>query len=429
MNWPNRLRGRRKADRPAGEKPARAPWGLRLAGAVALVAVCAVFPLFVNDAVGYVPLGLCLFMIALSAVYLALVSRALDCTQAARTMECMRGEANDLAVTLRNRSPFVLFRVEPTFSVSLEGEEPRRVRTRAALAPREEHGFALDMAFDHVGTYGVGLESVEVFDLVGLFSHVVAVDERCTVRVVPRVHPLGRLAGSDLSTTDVARSMSTVTSDDRDYAAVRDYQLGDPMKTVHWKMSARGDERLYTKLFESHTNPGTAVLLDFRSTEPDAEVRAGLYDTMLEAAFSLIDCGRRSGVDTALVFFDRAGVLRAERDGSLEDLDVAVDAMPRLGSSVDPQLAAQLLDRVSRDPDTQANIVFCTTDLSGDTVDALVRHGRGARSVRVLLAVPPTARGSRRAERLAGVDRLAAARIPVTVLEDGADVAKGVQQR
>lgn len=427
--WTGKLRRRLTRGRRAGEKPARTPWGLRLAGAVALVAVCAVFPLFVSDVVGYVPLGVCLFMIALSAVYLALVSRALDCTQVARSLECRRGEANDLAVTLRNRSPFVLFCVEPTFSVSLEGEEPRRVRARAALAPHEAHGFALDMAFDHVGTYRVGLESVEVFDLVGLFSRVVPVDERCSVRVVPRVHPLGRLAGSDLSTTDVARSMSTVASDDRDYAAVRDYQLGDPMKTVHWKMSARGDERLYTKLFETHTNPATAVLLDFRSTEPSVEVRAGLYDTMLEAAFSLLECGRRSGIDTELVFFDRAGVLRAERDGSRADLDVLVDAMPRLGAGADPHLAAQLLDRVAHDPDTQANIVFCTTDLAADTVDALVRHGRGARSVRVLLAVPPAARGERRAERLAGIDRLAAARIPVTVLEDGADVAKGVRQR
>lgn len=416
---------RKHRSQPAvSRRSRRAPWGRRAAAAVVLVLICAAFPLFVNDAIGYVPLGMCLAMIGLSALYLAAAARSLDCSQATRYQECVRGEANDLAVTVTNRSALVLPRVEPTFVVALEGEEPQRVRSRAALAPHEEHRFALDMGFEHVGTYEVGLESVELFDLLGLFSRVITVDAQCTVRVVPRIHPLSQMVGSELSTTDVARSISTVASDDRDYAAVRDYQLGDPMKTVHWKMSARGDERLYTKLFESHTNPSTTVLLDFRSTEPDAEVRAGLYDTLLEGAFSLMDCARRSNIDATLVFCDQASVPYVARDCSTEDLDVLIDRMPRLGDGVDPQLAPELLDRVARDPDAEANLVFFTAELGPETVEALVRQRRDHRSVRVVLAVPANERARERAQRLAGIDRLVAARIPVTVIEQGSDMAK-----
>ncbi len=433
-----RPRGRRKK---AGENgadaalaPAHAPRVRRVVYAAALVAVCAVFPVFTGDAVGYVPLGMCVFALLLAYAYLRVAAPRVGCGQQVRARTCVRGEAGDVAVTLRNASPLPLPRVEPTFTVAYDSPEDggagdvQTVRARTALAGRSECPFALDTAFDHVGTYRVGVESVEVFDLFGLFSRTLRVGSTGTVRVVPRVHRIDALAGSELTTTEAVRSVRTVLSDDMDYAFVREYQLGDPMKTVHWKMSARGDERLYTKLFESHTNPGTTVLLDLYSTEADAERRACVYDTMLEAAFSVLDYARRSGIETDLVFRDRSGAVRTVRDNDLGRLNALIDEIPRPSAAPGPRAAADMLDGAARDPDAQANFVLITGELVDETVEAAVRLRHLRRAVRVVLALPPNLPGNERKARLRPAERLRSAAVPWAAIERGADIARAVDR-
>ena len=400
-----------------------------MASGVGALVVCAVFPLFVNDAIGYVPLLMCVFAMVLSYVYLRLCVRFIDCTQKVHYRECLRGEANELAVTLSNASPLVVFRVEPTFVIEdADGGAPELVRTSTALAGKGEHSFSLEVGFNHVGTYAVGLLDVEVFDLLGLFSRVISVNERCVVRVVPRIWRIDRLGGSELTTTENVRSVRTTLSDDMDYAAVREYQLGDPMKTVHWKMSARGQDHLFTKLFESHTNPGTAVLLDFYSEEPEAHKRAEMYDALLEASFSVLDFARYAGIQTTLTYRAASGMVRTTSENSPEHLDALLDEMPRLGAGVSRTAAADMLEGVVRDPDAQANIIFFTTELTSENVNAVINHRGFRRGVRVMCVLPPDLPSSERKRRLAASEQLRAAGVGFSVIERGQDVAKAVSE-
>lgn len=399
----------------------------RVAAGVGTLAVCAIFPLFVNDAIGYVPLLMCVFVMALSYAYLRVCVRFIDCAQKVRYRECMRGEADTLTITLNNASPLVVFRVEAVFVIEdADGAEPKLVRSSTALAGKGEHSFFLDVGFSHVGTYAVGLRSVEVFDLLGLFSRVISVDERCVVRVLPRIWRIDRLNGSELTTTENVRSVRTTLSDDMDYAAVREYQLGDPMKTVHWKMSARGQDHLFTKLFESHTNPGTTVLLDFYSEEPDPQRRACMYDALLEASFSILDFARFAGIQTTLVFRDKRGVVRSTSENDPERLDALLDEMPRLSADVPRTAAADMLEGEVRNPDAQANFVFLTAELTRENVEAVIAHKGFRRGVRVMCVLPPKISSDERKRRLAASEQLRAANVSFSAIEEGQDIAKAV---
>jgi uncharacterized protein (DUF58 family) len=399
----------------------------RIAYALLAVAVCAVFPVFVNDAVGYVPLGTCLFVLALSAVHLALSARALDCGQQVRYRECLRGEGDDVALTVRNASPFVLARVEPTFVV--EGGpagERREVRLRTALGPREERALRVGVGLDHVGSYEVGVARVEVFDLLGLFSRTVELDGRCRVRVLPNLYPLPGLPASEPVATDAPRGVRTVLSDDMDYAWSREYRLGDPMKTVHWKLSARtGGERLYTRLYEAHTNPATAVVVDFCADEKDPERRAALGDALVEASFSLLAHAHRRGVAATLTFCDARGAVRTVEKTDPDALDLLVDELPGVGAR-DGGRAAQLVAAACAGGEAPANLVLFACRLEPATVEALLRERSGRRGVRVVLAVPAGLPSDERRALLAPAERLAAAGVACATVEDGSDVAKGV---
>lgn len=419
-------------------KVERAPRAPRVAYAVAVLAICAVFPVFVSGAVGYVPLGIAVFMMLISGLYLLLVGGRVDCAQRVRLFEYVRGQGDVLSVSVRNTSALPLLRVEPTFVVQQEGGEPSTLRLRSALAPRGEHAFRLDIDFDHVGVYEVGLRAMEVYDLLGLFSRVVSVGERCRVRVVPRVTSAGDLGVDNPTVTDAVRSVRTVMSDDMDYAFVREYQMGDPMKRVHWKMSARGTGHLYTKLFESSTNPGTTVMVDLSASEAGMtgaasagaagseaalERAACLYDALLETAWSTLDFAARTGVSATLSFLDRAGELRCVRMSRVSELGRLVEEMPRLGAT-SPRATADMLEREFALPDAQANLVFVTSDLAAECVEALVRQRSRHRGVRVLVVLPAGLTASERATRMRYAERLSAACVEV-VSVDAATMLSG----
>ncbi|MBS5450053.1 MAG: DUF58 domain-containing protein [Coriobacteriia bacterium] len=405
----------------------RAPRAGRIAGALVALALCAVPPVFVNDAVGYVPLVAYVVLVALCWAYLQVVARHVDCTQNVQRREVTRGHEGELAVSVRNTGALVMPRVEPSFIIERDDGDVQELRARSALAPRQDRAFSLGVGFDHVGTYEVGLRSVELFDPLGLTSRVVPVGRRCRVRVVPRVVPVGDTGASDPSASDVARSVRTVMSDDMDYSCVRAYQMGDPMKKVHWKMSARAEDSLYTKLFESSTNPGLTVALDFFTTEADAELRASLFDTMLEVAFSLLDHAGRTGVATTLAFCDRSGAARRIHACSPGELNPLVDDMPRLSGDVPARRASDMIDEDLSDAGARANLVFVATGVSRDMAETLRRQIAARRDVRVLLAVPEALTASQRRERLAAVGQLTGDDVRVSCVGDASELSRGVR--
>lgn len=399
----------------------------RAACCAAFLAVCALPAVLAGGAIGWMPLLLALALLPVSAAYLGLVARRVELEPDAAPRVCVRGQRGGVGVAVRNASPLVAFRVEPTFVVEGGDGGPQTLRMRAALGPRAVHRFDLGATFDHVGTYRVGVAAVETYDLLGLFSSLRRTDAHGTVRCVPRVRPLDGLPGSELTTSDAPRSVRTVLSDDMDYAFVREYQLGDPMKTVHWKMSARGDDRLYTKLFESHTNPGTTLVLDFRSTEPDAERRACMYDTLLESAFSIVAHARAVGIRTTLAFVDRRGEARLTSENDPDRLNALVDDMPRLGDSMPAGTVTDLLDAESRDPDAETNLLLLSCDPARETVQALVRRRGLHRPVSVLRVVAPGAAGAGGgagpARSDAALVMLAQAQVPVVTVSDADELA------
>lgn len=431
-------RSGKKAQASASAGVERAPLAGRVVGGVAVLALCAALPVFVNTAIGYAPLVGFVVLVALCGGYLQLTARRLDCTQQVRHREVTRGQGGQAGVALRNTTPLPMTRVEPSFVIERDDGSVEQVRACAALGPRQSRDFALGVGFEHVGTYEVGLRSVGVFDPLGLLSRTVEVGQRCRVRVVPRVVPVADALRSDPASSDAARSVRTVMSDDMDYSCVRAYQMGDPMKKVHWKMSARLEGQLFTRLYESSTNPGLTVALDFcdagggagvgGGADPDPERRAQVFDTLLEVAFSLLDHAGRTGVATTLAFCDRSGAPRRMHGCTPDELNPLVDEMPRLGDAqVGARLAADLLDEELTGAQARTNLVLVAPALSQEMGEALGRQVAAHRDVRVVLAVPRILTAAERRERLAAAGRCAGEGVTVLCVGDADELARGVR--
>lgn len=384
----------------------------RLARAVCCIAVFALLcvpAVYVNNLAGYLPALTFAALVALSGAYLLVARRCLRVEQPAQVGTCVRGQSVELGVTLVNRGPLPLLGVEATFfSTDLFGTEDTLQTARLALAPFETYRFAFDLRFDHIGTYEAGLSQVVLHDLLGVFSATAAAGARHTVEVQPRVFDVSRLDLGREYVKEQPEARRSFSNDGSDYTGVRAYALGDPMKRVHWKLSARTEE-YRTKLFETLGEPGIEAVLDFGSPAYDAEGLMCVFDAVVESALSVGAHAAAHGMDFELVYRDRRGAdarvgTRAggvTRGGFLASL-------PCVAPADDSRELVELLRRECASPFAQRTVVVCTARVDDALVRELVNVKRRRRTPLLMAVVPPSldekARRALLAKPLAALD-------------------------
>lgn len=180
------------------------------------------------------------------------------------------GEKATLSITLTNRKPLPLGRVrvedEMPSSMTLEGAdvvgspnpEGKTLRHSTSMSWYERVRWTYEFQCDRRGFFRVGPSTLRSGDLFGFFNSESTAQDRDYVLVYPRVvslpeigmpsaRPLGETRGGIRIFEDMSRPMG-----------LRDYQVGDPLKTVDWKATARMQE-LQVRTYEPSSS--TTVIL------------------------------------------------------------------------------------------------------------------------------------------------------------------------
>ena len=130
--------------------------------------------------------------------------------------------------------------------------------------------------------------------------------------VLPRTEPLGPLPFVDTTTSrETATRTEPRRGQGREYLSVREYRPGDPMRHVHWGLTARHGE-LMVREFEQERTPRLAIWLD---TEPD-DVDA--LDRCCTAAASIVDSATATGAGVRLTAAGEDGPALVGRTHHLE---------------------------------------------------------------------------------------------------------------
>jgi uncharacterized protein (DUF58 family) len=135
-----------------------------------------------------------------------------------------------------------------------------------------------------------------------------------TTLVLPRVVPLGPLPFVDLAASrEAATEADARRGQGPDYLGVREFRPGDPIRQVHWRLTARHGE-LVVRDLEEHRVPRLAVWID-TCVDDDA------LDEACSAAASIVSAASTTGVGVRLAaaspdgpsFVSRASALALHR--------------------------------------------------------------------------------------------------------------------
>ncbi len=230
--------------------------------------------------------GLLLMALPVLTVWVANRARyLLSCSRDIAPPRVEVGQSATVTLQLENpgRLPTGLMLLEDQVPYVL-GSSPRFVLDQ--LRPRWHRSMSYSMRSEVRGRYSIGPLTVRLSDPFGFVEVNRAFTSRTSLVVTPTLIALPsiRLSG-DWSGTGENRPRAFASAGTED-VMVREYRLGDDLRRIHWRSTARADELMVRREEQPHQSRAT-VLLDTRAVAHRGIGPASSFEYAVAAAASI----------------------------------------------------------------------------------------------------------------------------------------------
>lgn len=211
----------------------------------------------------------------------------------------------------------------------------------------------------------------DVTDSAGLFHHTLALEARATLVVVPTAQRLRRIPIRPPRTRGFAGPIPARQGGTGiDFFGLREYQVGDRLRRINWRASARHEQELFTNELEQERLADVGIILDAREETNTRTPAGALFEHSVAAAAALADTFLSEGNRVGMVIYGGAIVNVFPGYGRAQKLRI----LRALGRAyVGHNEALRHLDRLpTRAFPAQSQIVF-VSPLSRDDTPVLTR--------------------------------------------------------
>lgn len=204
---------------------------------------------------------------------------------------------------------------------NLTGERQER-KLSLGVVPNGSAKCDLMLQSAHCGRIALRLGVVKLTDAVGLFSVCVPLEAVAKLTVIPELFSCELTIADDASAADEQYSAEQRGDDRTEVFQFREYQFGDDLRQIHWKLSAKLDSPI-VKLPSQSLDRSLLVFWDKRKA-----VSAFYTDAMAEVTASLCQALCDNGVPFDLCWTeDDQTTLR-----HITDTDTLLQAIPAMVS-------------------------------------------------------------------------------------------------
>jgi hypothetical protein len=183
---------------------------------------------------------------------------------------------------------------------------------RISLAPFSTRVFQYDMPLIFRGRYDIGVKSVRIHDLMGLFSWSLRSFERKSILVKPRIIdiPYKDIAEARISEADFNSGLSESGNDD--VLNIRNYVYGDSFRKIHWKLTSKFSKTM-VKETRNQLDNDVLIILNLQNNGDINEATLIKEDCLIEELISHINYLLQKNIPVKLCFniADRPTILRA----------------------------------------------------------------------------------------------------------------------
>ena len=286
-----------------------------------------------------------------------------------------RGDQAELHITAAYRSLLPVSPIQLQISIG----EDMPLQPLEIPCSAQAHSFSLLFSTRHAGVIRPKVNSCGIRDIFGIYAREYGsfrdLPELLVLPVDFRVEPL-IYTQVDAGLGTMAKANEDITSP----SDIRSYQTGDPMKKIHWKLSARKQELLVRK-FDEPVLPDALVILNCeKPASPD------IQDALLETALSVmkVESAREHGIRLPLL-----GTHPTEVEGQM-GIGLIAENLARMEWTAGSSFEEVLLIESGRLRRFGATVII-TSVLSGELVEIMCQMRRIGPALRLyLITVNPS---------------------------------------
>lgn len=285
------------------------------------------------------------FLLPVPMLLYALVAKhALTVTMLSESATTEKNQPYVYEFDIENHSPLAFPFIEAHLSIPQANSVRCTERcVHLSMAPLSTYHMKNTVSFRFRGTYDIGVKYFYVYDFFRMFRIRVPVSHLTSVYVLPR-----RLSMDDLLAQAVADStLRTVSSplvlDRLEVSDIRDYRMGDSLKSIHWKLSSKS-ETFIVKEHNTGTSDQTVIFCDMAAHYPD--------EAPAQAVLSTLDTPKKE------TRAERRARIKAER----AEKKMAAQRKPRKGRIVKEQDTHDISDEALAERLAQRAQVADVTD-------------------------------------------------------------------
>jgi len=383
-----------------------------------LMAIALLFAAATGSPLAYFVCAMLLVMLLISGLSLLLVRLRFRVEQTVEPREAEAGQEAELSILLTNPYPFPFPQLEAEYTLPGFGDGESYLATFTVL-PLQRIRIRERMPLPYRGDYAVGLASIKLYDVFGLYSMTVPFEKlthapRPHVLALPRMFRVGSIPLPRLESPVNAAGAADATEDPSSMADVRPYVPGDPVKRIHWKLSARSNQ-LLVKRYEPAAVSDALIYLDASLCRLSPEEAWAADDVLTSAALSLAAKVLEQGIPVQLIH--REERLRRVRMTKLEELSELRRELARLRLDGLVPLEQVLAGENANLMNTRFAWVL-TREMNASLVDCAQAMARSGTKLVWILC-----QGSEAGDADPFAQRLRRQQIPVLALAPGDDLA------
>jgi len=218
--------------------------------------------------------------------------------------ECvLPGKPVVVKVAITNHGPHLEeLRVEDSLPPSLE-----RVEGEARVLTTLKAGETIELEYTlrgKRGSYSFGDVRVTANDALGLFRRRERISAAAHLLILPEVQRLRPVAIRPPRTRDFPGPIPARQGGPGvNFFGVREYQVGDPLRWINWRVVARHTESLFTNVFEQERIADVGLILDARQQNDVLSPDGPLFDHAVRATASLAEVFLGAGNRVGLLIY------------------------------------------------------------------------------------------------------------------------------
>ncbi|MDF2586690.1 MAG: hypothetical protein K0S41_531 [Anaerocolumna sp.] len=271
-----------------------------------LIIASGIFATFYGGNVSYAFFYMTIFVPVISFLYTFYVYVRFRLFQEIGQRVVVKGDMTYYAFTIANED-YITFR-----SVKVNFLHDKSTITNAesiqeyCLLPNASETLHTTLRCNYRGEYYVGASSIDITDFLYLFKITYPIRSKLKVTVLPRVVPIGRLnmapPQKDVKQAPFLFHQEKESMD----IETRKYDMGDNLKQVHWKVTAKRNE-LFSRKFNSNPKTEMVILMDLTPIDSDNLTSIIIEDQILEGTLALANYCKDNNTK-AKIYYEQDGL-------------------------------------------------------------------------------------------------------------------------